>query len=99
MFLLSGCSTTYKKYGGWGAGGYLDEEIEPGKHSIQIIGTEGDDKKTLREFWHRRASELCPEGYTGSPASGTSKKTSFFMGYPSFSITKEPYAKGIAECK
>ncbi len=74
--LLIGCSpVTYKEaplsgYGG--QQGYLDRKIAEGEYVIEVaqiggyqfIIDEDSAISTLITHWERRASELCPAGYT-----------------------------------
>ena len=56
-------------------GGFLDEEVKPGLHVIEVqqiggyqfIFNNEETKKTFISHWKRRASELCPAGYVGEP--------------------------------
>lgn len=55
--------------------GYMDEEIAPGVHVIEVRQVGGFQFifnydatiTTFRQHWHRRAKELCPAGYLGEP--------------------------------
>lgn len=76
-FIVVGCSpVTYKRaalsgYGG--QQGYLDRKIADGEYIIEVAQIGGyqfiiDEEaaiSTLVSHWKRRASELCPTGYTG----------------------------------
>lgn len=61
--LLVGCAsaTPYQPKGD--SGGYTDFQTQPGVHFVSF----GANLKTTREetmkYWHRRAGEICPEGY------------------------------------
>ena len=71
--LLSACSVLpYKKadlslYAG--NEGYLDKELSPGVHLIEVTQYGGykDNSGLFVPYWHRRAAELCPNGYEGEP--------------------------------
>ncbi len=79
LSLLSGCSpVAYKPVTGTfgdALDGYLDEQIAPGVYVIEVRQVGGYqfifnyDKtiSTFKEYWHRRAGELCPAGYLGEP--------------------------------
>ena len=71
---LAGCAAVqpapYKRvtlgmWAGWN--GYLDKEIEPGVHIVEVtqIGGYVHNMDVLKAHWVRRARELCPSGYTG----------------------------------
>ena len=50
-----------------GCHGYLDQEIEPGIHIVEYyhIGGYNFDLELNKEYWTKRANELCPNGYEG----------------------------------
>lgn len=76
---LSGCGPEiYKKADlGWWSGrhGYLDKQLSPGVYIIEVAAIGGyqfiNDRDgtlaTMKKNWKRRASELCPNGYSGIP--------------------------------
>jgi hypothetical protein len=75
LAFLAGCaaftSAPYQKaplgvWAGWN--GYLDKEISPGVYIVEVtqIGGYVHDMDVLKKHWLRRASELCPKGYTGN---------------------------------
>lgn len=75
LLALTGCaavqSAPYKKvtlglWAGWN--GYLDREIAPGVHIVEVtqIGGYVHDMEVLKAHWVRRANELCPRGYAGN---------------------------------
>ena len=67
LFLsLSGCAAPYKKVGGFPYGdlGYSDEMLAKNEFKIKYFGREWDDISQLKKLWHKRASQLCPQGYT-----------------------------------
>jgi hypothetical protein len=74
LLALSGCAAVtpaqYKRvtlgvWAGWN--GYLDKEIAPGVHVVEVtqIGGYVHNMDVLKAHWLRRANELCPNGYTG----------------------------------
>lgn len=52
-----------------GRQGYLDERTAPGRYIVEYadIGGPGFSVDRNREYWHRRAAELCPAGFEGEP--------------------------------
>lgn len=76
---LLGCAPVpYQRAEGWAGGGrdgYLDQQIGPGLYVVEVQQIGGyqqimDHAGTMKiyvGYWHRRASELCPGGYTGVP--------------------------------
>lgn len=68
--LLSACTTPYQPYKPFGVivprGGYQDfpvAGVQSGRHFISFESNPLTGKITVLESWHRRAAELCPEGY------------------------------------
>ncbi|MDH5358922.1 MAG: hypothetical protein OEX03_00100 [Gammaproteobacteria bacterium] len=100
VFILTGCSTSYQKRNIYlvFTYGYTDEEIEPGKYSIKFRGQRGDELGMLRRYWHRRASELCPGGYSEASAPANDHALDI-NAYTGLNIIGIPYIEGIAECK
>jgi hypothetical protein len=75
LCVFSGCaavqSARYQQAtpGTWHAwNGYLDKEIEPGVHIVEVtqIGGYVHDMDVLKANWVRRAREVCPNGYSGT---------------------------------
>ena len=79
IFFIFGCAykpMPYQKAVGWihgGHGGYLDKELKPGLHLIEVQNISDQSSyyeeiiANFRRHWHRRALELCPKGYIGEP--------------------------------
>ncbi len=57
LFLV-GCATTY-------AESHTDFPVRTGVHSITIHGV--DDTELAKQYWHRRARELCGGDYNFDP--------------------------------
>ena len=87
--------------------GYLDQQISPGIHIIEITQRGGyqfgfDNKKLLSklaEYWDRRASELCPNGYEGESKAILALNAKI----PAFQCNKNfcqgyPVVSGIVKC-
>ena len=105
LFVLSGCSKLeYKKADlGFYAGheGYLDKEIKPGVHIIEVTQTGGykDNSMLFIPYWKKRARELCPKGYDGEPIiihATDAKIKEFYCGVRFCQFQK--VASGIARC-
>ncbi len=62
LFLLA-CETSYRPRGP--SGGYTDFEARPGIHYVGFEATPGTGYPMVRQYWHRRAAEVCggPESY------------------------------------
>ncbi len=98
--VVSGCATPYGEKGAFG--GYTDKEIAPGKFMVKVDGNAWDSTGKMKEYWHRRAGELCEgTGYTGSPKVGERKVTtmSYSVGVAYPDTNYYPYAKGVVECE
>lgn len=105
--LSSGCGTpTYKKadppawYGN--RKGSLDMKLEEGTYILEYshIGGYDYDLELNKQFWERRATELCPNGYYGGfevihPA--YAKIEEFVC--PQVFCTSYPLVSGIIKCK
>ena len=103
--LASWAAAQYKQADGGfygGATGYLEREISPGKYVLEYsqIGGYNYDLELNKKYWSRRASELCPSGYTGGyevihPANA---KISEFVCDRRF-CTDYPLVSGVISCK
>ncbi|WP_445359588.1 CC0125/CC1285 family lipoprotein [Microbulbifer sp. ANSA005] len=64
VLVLPACSTPYQPYGF--GGGYKEEKVSDGKYKLLFSGNGLTSNEQVKELWHRRASELCPNGYSQS---------------------------------
>ena len=105
LSLISCAETPYQKarisgYGG--RQGYHDKEIRPHTFLLEYSHIGGNDYnlEKNKEFWHRRASELCPNGYdaTLEVIDPINAKFSEFV-CPEKFCTKYPLVSGIIQCK
>ncbi|UZD57269.1 hypothetical protein OLL83_003035 [Shewanella algae] len=94
IFLLSACATGYQTHT-W-SGGYKDKEISDGHYYVEYLGNGTTSKETVNEYWARRASELCPNGYTELSAN-TGKNNSFAMGTAGVTFD-HPWKKAEIKC-
>jgi len=62
VFLLSGCDTTYQAMD-WD-GGYQEQTLDTGHYRLSYQGNSTTQDYWVLKSWHRRASELCPAGYS-----------------------------------
>lgn len=62
LILLAGCATSYQAHT-W-SGGYKDKELGENHFLVEYYGNGTTSTEMLKEFWGRRASELCPGGYS-----------------------------------
>jgi len=62
IVLLASCAIGYQKFNVM-SGGYKDNILEDGVHSVsyEMYGQVSPD--LVKERWHVRSSELCPNGY------------------------------------
>ncbi len=60
---LLACETPYRPRGP--SGGYTDFEAQPGVHYVAFEATPGTGYPKVRQYWHRRAAEVCggPDSY------------------------------------
>jgi hypothetical protein len=104
--ILTGCAAApYKKadlslFGG--RQGYLDKQIAPGRYVLEYshIGGYNYNLKLNKQYWARRASELCPNGYEGAPEvifAGNAKIKEFVC--PQNFCANYPLVSGVIQCK
>jgi len=62
VLLLSGCDTTYQSMG-WD-GGYQEQILAMDHYRLSYQGNATTQDSWVLQSWHRRASELCPAGYS-----------------------------------
>jgi len=75
LLLAASCATPYQRSGF--SGGYTDNQIGPNTWSITVNVNSYTSKGTALEYAHRRAGELCPEGY--EMIDGTSGQSDFYV--------------------
>lgn len=63
LVLLAGCATSYGERD-WRGIGYDQAEIEPGVYFLDYTGDQNHSMAMVVGYWHRRAKELCPRGFT-----------------------------------
>lgn len=82
LILLTAC-TGYKPLGtDWPADGYgyREEQLAPGRYRLEYLARAEVDnaESTAREYWHRRAGELCNSpDYRSSPLEQTLRCQSY----------------------
>jgi hypothetical protein len=59
--LLAGCATGYQEYT-W-SGGYKDKELGDNHYLVEYYGNGTTSTEMLKDFWGKRADQLCPKGY------------------------------------
>ena len=101
FFLTFGCATRYEPYGGWG--GYKDKEISSGVHEISFLGNGATSFEKVKEFWHRRASDLCINGYVVKSLNNkisSTTTTGAMIRTAAIPISiSYPQLQGVVECK
>ena len=55
--IVYGCATPYQSEGI--VGGYDEEEISPGVYELEFRHSIYTGERTVQQYWHRRAGELC----------------------------------------
>jgi hypothetical protein len=63
---LTGCSMTpYQaiENGGFPAGGYSEEKLSDNRYFVTFSGNGHSDMEKVKEYWDKRANELCPNGF------------------------------------
>lgn len=84
-----------------GRKGYLDKRTAPGRYVLEYadIGGYGFDLDRNREYWYRRASELCPGGFEGKPEviAPIDARIDAFRCAQRF-CTKYPLVSGVITC-
>ena len=106
LFLVVGC-TSYQKQGnplqrlGFKAyGGYHEEPRNNGWYYLVYQGVKIQDTEILKEYWHRRAAELCPGGYEHRNLALRERDVSSYGGMPGTTVkSKHPYYDGNVKCK
>lgn len=61
LTLLSGCDTVYQPLQ-WD-GGYTDKQLAAEHYWIKYLGNTTTSVTWVSRSWHRRAAQLCPNGY------------------------------------
>lgn len=65
---IASCGTSYRPLGEVsnfsGSGGYGEKELGNGVYKLTFLAEYYTKTKKVEEYWHRRAKELCPKGYT-----------------------------------
>lgn len=73
--VAAACATPYQRQGF--SGGYTDNQIGPNTWSVTVNVNSYTSRGTALEYAHRRAGELCPEGY--DIVDGTSGQSDFYV--------------------
>lgn len=65
LALLAACATPYQPLQqGTRAGGYQEEQLDEATYLLHFSGNGHSQLETVIGYWNRRASELCPAGFT-----------------------------------
>ena len=91
---LAGCATGYQSHT-W-SGGYKDKELGENHYRVEYYGNGTTSTKMLKQFWDKRASELCPNGYT-EISSELGKSNSYAAGTSGVSFN-HPWKKSEIKC-
>lgn len=88
--VLAGCVTGYGPYGM--TGGYKENLSEDGVYSLLYQGNATNNDEQILQFWHQRASELCPSGYEVLEVSQGHKTGNG-------ALMRYPFSEGKIRCK
>jgi hypothetical protein len=98
---ISSCITPYQKMGF--RGGYKNTQVQPDLYFIEVQVNGFSGKTRAVEYWHKRASELCPGGYEMIQQNTGENKSVYVANNPNGQINvynvKKPYVDGYAKCK
>lgn len=92
--LLAACATGYQAHT-W-SGGYKDQKLSEGHYYVEYLGNGTTSRETVNLYWNRRASELCPNGYT-ELSSNLGKNDSVAIGTAGVSFD-HPWKKAEIKC-
>ena len=95
LLILAGCATPYQEKGLMG--GYTDFETQPGVYYVSFQGNPALHKEGTVRYWHRRADEICPNGY--KIVSQSSESEVIILPNPNFiNIVNKPRVEGYITC-
>jgi hypothetical protein len=94
FLLCASCATPYQASGF--SGGYRDFVVRPGLYSISVTGNGYTGQATLREYWHRRARELCGGDYDFTEAATTTAH--LMKTTTTTAVVNKHEVSGYAEC-
>jgi hypothetical protein len=101
--LVTGCTTGYQNINSFpGLGGYTDELISEGVYKITYLVNANTSSLKAKEFWLRRATELCGSSDYSHDMKLSIKmnQNSGYAGGMVYSSQHEfPLAEGIVKCK
>jgi hypothetical protein len=95
FIVLVGCATGYQKHT-W-SGGFKDKKIDENHYMVEYYGNGTTSRETVEDFWQKRASELCPSGFSIVESITGANDGGIFVG-PAVSI-KHPWKKSEIKCK
>lgn len=98
--LTSACATPYQPRGL--TGGFEEKKLAEGRFWLQFRGNGFTKPETVRQYWNKRAGELCGgRSYKENTSSGYDTKTSFIVlasgAYPT--TDRFPVMQGTIECE
>jgi hypothetical protein len=82
-------------------GGYEEKKLSEGRYWLKFLGNGFTSPETVREYWNRRAGELCGgRSFKEGASAGYDTKTSFVVlasgAYPT--TDRYPVVQGTVEC-
>lgn len=96
--MLGACRTPYRPAGSIGGNGYRDSEIGPGIHMIEVRVTPRTGYAVAHQYAHRRARELCPNGYDLADSS-TTTSTAVYASSGTVMVANRPVALIVVQCR
>ncbi len=99
IFFVVGCATAYQPSGM--TGGYSEKKVAEGRYWLKFLGNGFTDPETVRQYWNRRAAELCGgRPFKGDAQAGRDEKTNFVILATGAYSTRDSYptVEGIVEC-
>lgn len=92
---LTGCATGYQAHT-W-SGGYKDKKLDDNHYLVEYYGNGTTSVEMLKEFWGKRASELCPNGYDALDENNGKTDGGIFLG--GIVSIAHPWLKSEIQCK
>lgn len=94
-FVLSGCATPYQAHT-W-SGGYKDKKVGENHYLVEYYGNGTTSVTMLKEFWNRRATEVCPNGYDVLTQDKGATDGGIFLG--GITSIEHPWLKAEIACR
>lgn len=99
LVVLSACATPYQAMGT--SGGYEERKLADDRYLVRFLGNGFTDKEVVRQYWERRAGELCGgRPFKAEASQGTSERMGMVIVGASAYATRNkfPTMEGVVEC-